>query len=46
MPIMFGAHNFYDINSGPILALSHNSIFNANYRHELPNSKFNICILT
>ena len=31
MPIMFGAHNFYDLNSGPIcklLALSNNSILN------------------
>ena len=26
MPIMFGAHTFYDLNSGLILALSHSSI--------------------
>ena len=26
MPILFGAHNFYDLNSGPILAPSHEPV--------------------
>ena len=33
MPIMFGAHNFYDLNSGPILATSHNPFVNTYYKH-------------
>ena len=33
MPIMFGAHNFYDLNSGPILAPSHNPFVNTYYKH-------------
>ena len=33
MPNMFGAHNFYDLNSGPILALSHNPSVNTFYKH-------------
>ena len=33
MPIMFGAHNFYDLNSGPILAPSHNSFVNTYYKY-------------
>ena len=33
MPILFGAHNFYDLNSGPILAPSHNPFVNTYYKH-------------
>ena len=33
MPIMFGAHDFYDLNSGPILALSHNPSINTYHKH-------------
>ena len=29
----FGFHNFYDLNSGPILALSDKPSFNTYYRH-------------
>ena len=38
MPIMFGAHSFYNLNNGPTLALFHNPILNTQYRHGLPNS--------
>ena len=33
MPITFGAHNFYDLNSGPILAPSNNPFVNTYYKH-------------
>ena len=33
MPMMFGFHNFYDLNSGPILALPHQLCLNAYYKH-------------
>ena len=36
MPIMFGAHTFYDLNSGPILALSHSSILKINLGMNCP----------
>ena len=33
MGILFGAHNFYDLKSGPILAPSHNPFVNTYYKH-------------
>ena len=31
--MMFGFHNFYDLNSGPILALPHQPSLNTYYKH-------------
>ena len=33
MPIMFGANKLYDLNSGPILALSHNLSLYTYFEH-------------
>ena len=37
---MFGGHNFYDLNSGPILAPSHNPFVNTYYKHGIANCHF------
>ena len=33
MPMMFGFHNFYDLNSGAILALPHQPSVSTYYKH-------------
>ena len=35
MPTMFGFHNFYDLNSDPILARYHKLSFNTYFKHDL-----------
>ena len=36
MPLMFGAHNFYNLNGSPILALSQDTILNTNMGMNCP----------
>ena len=38
MPMMFGFHNLYDLNIGPILALSQKPSFNTYFKHDIANS--------
>ena len=35
LELMFGFHNFYDLNSGPILALYHKLSFNTYFKHDI-----------
>ena len=43
MPMMFGFQNFYDLNSGPILALPHNPSLNTHFKHGI--AKYHIAHL-
>ena len=38
MPMMFVFHNLYDLNSGPILALSQKPSFNTYFKHDIAKS--------